>query len=128
MSQVLNPEAILTKRVRQPGCGRAAWIFRRAGVVKLSEAATAVKRLQHDPSRDGTAAEVINLRVAREVQRDGVAGMRESVRAAGARLIADGAAAGPARKTLIYVNNRLEGNAPETISAMVEEAAALDGS
>ena len=49
-------------------------------------------------------------------------------RAAGARLIADGAAAGPERKTLIYVNNRLEGNALETISAMVEEAAALDGS
>ena len=46
-------------------------------------------------------------------------------RAAGAKLIADGAAAGPARKTLIYVNNRLEGNALETISAMVEEAEAL---
>jgi len=43
-------------------------------------------------------------------------------RAAGARLIADGAAAGPERKTLIYINNRLEGNALETISAMVEEA------
>lgn len=51
-------------------------------------------------------------------------------RAAGAKLIADGTVAGPARKTLIYINNRLEGNALETISAMVEEAAAsqvLDG-
>ena len=28
----------------------------------------------------------------------------------------------PERKTLIYVNNRLEGNALETVSAMVEEA------
>lgn len=42
-------------------------------------------------------------------------------RAAGAKLIADGVAAGPERKTLIYVNNRLEGNALETISAMVED-------
>ena len=42
-------------------------------------------------------------------------------RAVGAKLIADGTAAGPARKTLIYVNNRLEGNALETISVMVEE-------
>jgi uncharacterized protein YecE (DUF72 family) len=40
-------------------------------------------------------------------------------RAAGAALIADGKAAGPARKTFIYVNNRLEGNALGTIAAMV---------
>ena len=41
-------------------------------------------------------------------------------RAAGAKLIKEGAAAG--RKTFIYVNNRLEGNALATIEAMVEQA------
>jgi hypothetical protein len=39
-------------------------------------------------------------------------------RAAGSALITEGKAAGTARKTFIYVNNRLEGNALETISAM----------
>jgi len=43
-------------------------------------------------------------------------------RAAGKALIAEGKAAGPERKTYIYVNNRLEGNALETIGAMI-----LDG-
>ena len=43
-------------------------------------------------------------------------------RAAGAKLIQAGAAAGQARKTFIYVNNRLEGNALATIAAMVEQA------
>jgi len=41
-------------------------------------------------------------------------------RAAGAKLIKDGSAAGRERKTFIYVNNRLEGNALRTIEAMVE--------
>ena len=41
-------------------------------------------------------------------------------RAAGKALIAESMAAGPERKTFIYVNNRLEGNAPETIEAMTE--------
>jgi len=41
-------------------------------------------------------------------------------RAAGRAIIAAGQAAGPDRKTFIYVNNRLEGNALETISAMLE--------
>jgi uncharacterized protein YecE (DUF72 family) len=45
-------------------------------------------------------------------------------RAAGARLIKDGAAAGGERKTFIYVNNRLEGNALSTLAAMLGEAAA----
>ena len=40
-------------------------------------------------------------------------------RAAGARLIREGIAAGPERKTFIYVNNRLEGNALRTIEAMI---------
>jgi uncharacterized protein YecE (DUF72 family) len=43
-------------------------------------------------------------------------------RAAGAELIAEGQAAGPGRKTLIYVNNRLEGNALGTLEAMVDGA------
>jgi len=47
-------------------------------------------------------------------------------RAAGAALIKDGGAAGPERKTFIYVNNRLEGNALETIAAMLEEAGVDD--
>jgi uncharacterized protein YecE (DUF72 family) len=41
-------------------------------------------------------------------------------RAAGKALIAEGKASGPERKTFIYVNNRLEGNALETISALLE--------
>jgi uncharacterized protein YecE (DUF72 family) len=40
-------------------------------------------------------------------------------RAAGRALIAEGQAAGPARKTFIYVNNRLEGNALGILAAML---------
>jgi hypothetical protein len=43
-------------------------------------------------------------------------------RAAGRALIAEGQAAGPKRRTFIYVNNRLEGNAISTIAAMLEPA------
>ena len=43
-------------------------------------------------------------------------------RAAGKKLIAEGKQAGGKRKTFIYVNNRLEGNALETINAMVPDA------
>ena len=42
-------------------------------------------------------------------------------REAGRALIADGTKAGRGRETFIYVNNRLEGNALETIEAMLEE-------
>jgi uncharacterized protein YecE (DUF72 family) len=42
-------------------------------------------------------------------------------RAAGKALVIEGKAAGPARKTFIYVNNRLEGNALGTIAAMISE-------
>jgi uncharacterized protein YecE (DUF72 family) len=42
----------------------------------------------------------------------------EEARAAGRKLISEGKAA--KKKTLIYVNNRLEGNALETIAAMIE--------
>jgi uncharacterized protein YecE (DUF72 family) len=41
-------------------------------------------------------------------------------RAAGKKLVTEGIAAGPETKTFIYVNNRLEGNALETITAMLE--------
>jgi uncharacterized protein YecE (DUF72 family) len=44
-------------------------------------------------------------------------------RQAGQKLIAEGKNAGNQRKTFIYVNNRLEGNALETIGAMLEEPA-----
>jgi uncharacterized protein YecE (DUF72 family) len=43
-------------------------------------------------------------------------------RGAGARLIREGAAAGGERRTFIYVNNRLEGNALATIEAMLAQA------
>ncbi len=48
----------------------------------------------------------------------------ETARKAGARLIQTGKAAGPQQKTLIFVNNRLEGNALNTIAAMLEPAEA----
>ena len=41
-------------------------------------------------------------------------------RAAGRALIAEGKAAGPKRRTLVFVNNRLEGNAISTIEAMIQ--------
>jgi uncharacterized protein YecE (DUF72 family) len=41
-------------------------------------------------------------------------------RAAGKALVVEGEAAGPERKTFIYVNNRLEGNALETIEGLLE--------
>jgi uncharacterized protein YecE (DUF72 family) len=44
-------------------------------------------------------------------------------RAAGKALIAEGKTAGPERTTFIYVNNRLEGNALETIAAMMDAEA-----
>jgi hypothetical protein len=40
-------------------------------------------------------------------------------------LIAEGKAAGPDRKPFINVNNHLEGNALETISAMLEQSAVM---
>ncbi len=42
-------------------------------------------------------------------------------RAAGRALIAEGRAAGPGRRTFVFVNNRLEGNALHTIAGMVGE-------
>ena len=45
--------------------------------------------------------------------------INEAVRAAGRKLIAQGKAKGKNAKTFIYVNNRLEGNALETIGAMI---------
>jgi uncharacterized protein YecE (DUF72 family) len=44
----------------------------------------------------------------------------EEARNAGRNLIREGQKIGPDRKTFIYVNNRLEGNALETIAAMIE--------
>ncbi len=41
-------------------------------------------------------------------------------RAAGKGLIAEGKAAGPKRRTFVFVNNRLEGNALGTIAAMLQ--------
>lgn len=43
-------------------------------------------------------------------------------RAAGAKLIQEGRRAGSGAKAFIYVNNRFEGNALETIAGMVEQA------
>jgi uncharacterized protein YecE (DUF72 family) len=41
-------------------------------------------------------------------------------RAAGKALISEGKAAGPTRKTFVFVNNRLEGNALGTIASVIE--------
>ncbi len=46
--------------------------------------------------------------------------VNEEVRQAGRDLIKEAGKAGPDRKTFIYVNNRLEGNALETIAAMID--------
>ena len=48
--------------------------------------------------------------------------VNEDARKAGAGMIVEGERYEPRRKTYIYVNNRLEGNALETISAMLEQA------
>ena len=50
--------------------------------------------------------------------------VNHEARKAGADLIKEGTAVGAKKKTLIFVNNRLEGNALETISAMMETNAA----
>jgi uncharacterized protein YecE (DUF72 family) len=46
--------------------------------------------------------------------------VNDEARQAGVKLIKEGTAAGPQKKTLIFVNNRLEGNALNTIAAMIE--------
>jgi uncharacterized protein YecE (DUF72 family) len=48
--------------------------------------------------------------------------VNDEAREAGAGMIIEGERCAPRRKTYIYVNNRLEGNAPETINAMLERA------
>ena len=48
--------------------------------------------------------------------------VNEEARKAGAGMIVEGERYEPRRKTYIYVNNRLEGNALETISAMIEQS------
>jgi hypothetical protein len=51
---------------------------------------------------------------------DGVKEVNQNAREAGKKLINQGKMSHGTKKTLIYVNNRLEGNALETISAMIE--------
>jgi len=57
---------------------------------------------------------------------DSVKETNPEARAAGRRLIDEGKAAGPARRTFIFVNNRLEGHALTTIAAMLERADPLE--
>jgi len=52
---------------------------------------------------------------------DQVKEKNDEARGAGKALVAEGKEVGSKRKTFIYVNNRLEGNALGTIEAMVEE-------
>ncbi len=52
---------------------------------------------------------------------DKVQDANPDARAAGQELIREGKSAGGQRKTFIYVNNRMEGNALETIAALVVE-------
>jgi hypothetical protein len=47
--------------------------------------------------------------------------VNEEARKAGATLIVEGQRYEPLRKTYIYVNNRLERNALETIAAMIAD-------
>jgi uncharacterized protein YecE (DUF72 family) len=54
---------------------------------------------------------------------DHVKEVYSEARTAGRKLIAEGKLAGNKRKTFIYVNNRLEGNALETIDAMISDSA-----
>lgn len=49
----------------------------------------------------------------------------EEARQAGAALIVEGERYEPRRKTFVYINNRLEGNALETIAAMIARAVSL---
>ena len=49
--------------------------------------------------------------------------VNDEARKAGAALIQEGRAQGTQRKTLIFVNNRLEGNALNTIAAMITGSA-----
>jgi uncharacterized protein YecE (DUF72 family) len=51
--------------------------------------------------------------------------VNEEARKAGGGMIVEGERYEPRRKTYIYVNNRLEGNALETISAMMEQSFVL---
>ena len=51
---------------------------------------------------------------------DAVKEQNPEARAAGKTLIAQGQAAGPKRRTFVFVNNRLEGNALGTIAAMLQ--------
>ena len=53
---------------------------------------------------------------------DKVKEQNPEARAAGKKLITEGKQTGNERKTFIYVNNRLEGNALETVGAMVSDA------
>jgi len=55
---------------------------------------------------------------------DKIKEVNEDARKAGAGLLVEGQRYEPLRKTFIYLNNRLEGNALETISAMIEMASA----
>ena len=48
--------------------------------------------------------------------------VNDEARNAGAALIKENKVEGQKRKTLIFVNNRLEGNALETIAAVLEQA------
>jgi uncharacterized protein YecE (DUF72 family) len=53
---------------------------------------------------------------------DRVQEVNEEGRAAGARLIRDARAGNPPTRAFIYVNNRFEGNALQTLAAMLEQA------
>jgi hypothetical protein len=48
--------------------------------------------------------------------------VNDDARKAGAELVVEGERYESRRKTYIYVNNRLEGNALETISAMLDQS------
>jgi hypothetical protein len=56
---------------------------------------------------------------------DRIQEVNEEARNAGATLVTEGERYEPRRKTFIFVNNRLEGNALETIDAMLQQFSTL---
>ena len=62
--------------------------------------------------------DVVNRRITEVIP--GIKEENPEARVAGRALIEEGKAAGPKRRTFVYANNRLEGNAISTIAAMME--------
>ena len=103
--------------------------FQLARILKKSPKAIAVELASELPPIEGVAkmevagSGYINLRLDRSAYGDGLLrGTADGAeaRAAGKALMDEGKAAGSGKRTFIFVNNRLEGNALGTIAAMLQ--------